>query len=113
MIPKVYKGKIYGAVLTVAEQKAMDIEINRQLIKRDEQYAADIDALYLYALMKHKGWKRKRLRNFWEDFVALHKELREFYQLNEAGDAEWFAHRELRKIGVDIHQWYKEDAQDE
>ena len=113
MTPKVYKGKIYGAVLTASEQKAMEIEINRQLIKRDEQYAADIDALVLYALMKHKGWKKKRLKAFWKVFIEEHKALREYYEMYAPGDSEWLAHRMLKEIGVDIHQWYKEDSQNE
>ena len=35
---KSYKGKVFGAELTAAEQKAMNIEINRQLVERDKQY---------------------------------------------------------------------------
>lgn len=91
----------------------MNLEIKRQIAEKDEKYQEDLDALILYVLMVKRGWKKKRLRDFWKDFVAVHKELREFYQMDEAGDAEWFAHRELRKIGVDIHQWYKEDSQHE
>lgn len=29
-----FKGKVYGATLTAAEKKAMNIEINRQLVER-------------------------------------------------------------------------------
>ncbi len=106
---KIYKGKVFGAELTSAEQKAMNIEINRQTLIKDKLYAADIDALMLYALMKHKGWKKKRLKAFWKAFNSEHKALREHYKMNEPGDNEYLAHRELKKIGVDINEWYKED----
>lgn len=106
---KSYKGKIFGAELTAAEKKAMNIEINRQLVERDEQYAADIDAMVLYTLMAHYGWKKKRLRKFWEAFIAEHKALREYYEMNNPGDNEWLAHRMLKNIGVDINEWYKEE----
>lgn len=108
MRPKVYRGKVFGAELTSTERKAMNIEINRQLLERDEKYWEDIDAMTLYALMKHKGWKKKRLRKFWEDFLAIHKELREFYEMNADGDNEWLAHQKLKEIGVDVREWHKE-----
>ena len=113
MYPKKFKGKTYGAELTAAERRAMNIEINRQIAVKDEQYKENLDALILYVLMVKRGWKKKRLHDFWKDFIAVHKELRDFYQMDKAGDAEWFCHRELKKIGVDIRQWYKEENQDE
>ncbi len=110
---KKFKGKVFGAELTSAERKAMDIEINRQIAERDKEYAADIDALVLYTLMAHYGWKKKRLKKFWDAFIAEHKALRDYYEMNEPGDNEWLAHRMLKEIGVDIHQWYKEDNHNE
>lgn len=109
MIPKKMNGRVHGAYLTAAEQRAMDMEINRQIVVKDEQYEVDLDALILYALMRSKGWKKKRLHDFWKDFIVIHKELRDYYQMNRPGDVEWFAHRELKAIGVDIRQWYEEE----
>lgn len=110
---KSYNGKVFGAELSAAEKKAMNIEINRQLVERDKQYAADIDAMVLYTLMAHCGWKKTRLKSFWKAFIVEHKALREFYEMNEPGDNEWLAHRMLKKIGVDINEWYKEEQPDE
>ena len=109
MIVKKLNGKPYGVEFSSAERKAMNLEINRQLMERDEKYKEDIDAMVLYALMVHKGWKKKRLHNFWKAFIRIHKELREYYLMDEPGDNEWLAHRKLKQIGVDIHEWYKED----
>lgn len=102
---KSYKGKVFGAELTAAEKRAMSIEINRQLIEKDKQYAADIDALVLYTLMTRYGWKQKRLKDFWEAFNAEHKALRDYYQMDDPGDNEWLAHRKLKEIGVDVKEW--------
>ena len=113
MRKKSYKGKVYGASFTAAETKAMNIEINRQLVERDKQYQEDIDAMVLYALMVHKGWKKKRLRKFWDDFIKTHKELREYYQMDAPGENEWLAHRMLKEIGVDVHQWYEEEKDEQ
>lgn len=110
---KKFNGKPYGVELTANERKAMHLEINRQLAERDEQYKEDLDAMILYVLASHYGWRKKRLRKFWKAFVAEHTALREFYRMNEPGDGEWLAHRKLREIGVDIHQWYEEGEQSE
>ena len=110
---KKHNGKVFGASLTAAERRAMEIEINRQILEQDEKYRVDMDAMILYTLMAHYGWKKKRLRKFWRAFVAEHNALREFYQMNERGDVGWLAHRKLKEIGVDIHQWYKEDESNE
>lgn len=40
-------GKVFGAVLTAAEKKAMEMEINRQIVEADRRYADDIDAMVL------------------------------------------------------------------
>lgn len=106
---KKFNGKPYGAELTAQERKAMNLEINRQIIERDKKYKEDIDAMVLYVLMVHYGWKKKRLRKFWNAFIAEHKALREYYQMYEPGDNEWLAHRKLQEIGVDVRQWYEED----
>ena len=36
-------GKVYGAVLTAAEKKAMDLEIQRELAEYDRKHIAEID----------------------------------------------------------------------
>lgn len=111
-VKKLY-GKPYGVEFTATERKAMNLEINRQLMEKDEQYKEDIDAMVLYVLMAHYGWKKRRLRKFWNAFVAEHNALREYYLMNDPGDNEWLAHWKLKQIGVDIHQWYEEDKQNE
>lgn len=108
---KSYKGKVFGAELTAAEKKAMDIEIHRQLVKKDREYAADFDAMILYTLMSHYGWGKKRLRQFWEAFFTEHKALQDFYEMYEPGDREWLANKKLKDIGVDVREWYKEIEQ--
>lgn len=109
-VKKLY-GKPYGVEFTAAERKAMNLEINRQIIENDEKYKEDIDAMVLYVLMVHYGWKKKRLRKFWKAFITEHQALRDYYLMDAPGDNEWLARRKLKQIGVDVHQWYEEDEQ--
>lgn len=106
---KQYRGKPYGVELTSKERKAMDMEINRQLVERDKAYQADVDAMVLYVLMSRYGWKKKRLRQFWDAFNEEHKKLCEYYMMDEPGDNIWLAHRMLKEIGVDVTEWVKEN----
>ena len=106
-------GKAYGVELTATEREAMNREITRQIAERDEQYKEDIDAMVLYVLMKHYGWRKKRLRKFWNVFIQEHTALTDLYLMKNPGDNAWLAHRKLREIGVDIHEWYKEDEQND
>ncbi len=102
-----YNGKVYGADLTAAERKAMDIEIKRQIVEFDKKYAADMDALVLYILHTHLGFGKKRLRKFWEAFRKGHTELIEHYDMPD--DNAWLCKRFLLEIGVDIDEWEKDE----
>lgn len=75
MIVKKAGGKVYGATFTAAERKAMNMEINRQIIEADKRYTDDIDAMILYTLAVHLGFGPKRLRRFYEAVAAEHDRL--------------------------------------
>lgn len=49
-------GKVYGAVLTAAEKKAMDLEIQRELAEYDRKHIAEIDATILWVLHEQFGF---------------------------------------------------------
>lgn len=108
MVVKKHKGKVYGATFTTAEKQAIELEVRRQLLEFDEQYTHDLDAMVLYTLHKRKGWGKKRLKEFWDGFVEEHNALRDFYQMDGAGDNEWLVRKKLKDIGVDVEEWYKE-----
>lgn len=99
-------GKIFGAVLTAAEKKAMDIEINRQIVEADRQYTDNIDAMVLYTLHVHLGFGKKRLRRFYEAFSAEHDRLVQYYEMPD--DYTWLCKEKLKEIGVDVEAWNRE-----
>lgn len=107
MIVKQYRGRVFGANLTVKEQKALQLEINRQIIEADRKYMNDVDAMVLYFLFKHLGFKKKRLRRAWEQFTVIHDDLVRHYELPTTDNA-WLADVELKRIGVDVAAWNAE-----
>lgn len=48
-----------GAAMTVAEKKAMNLEIQRQLAEYDKKHATEIDALILWVLHSEFGFGEK------------------------------------------------------
>lgn len=92
---------------TARERKAMNEEINRQLIEADRKYTNDFDAMVLYTLHTHLGFGKKRLRKFWEAFKTEHDKLIEYYQM--PGEGAWLADYKLKEIGIDVAEWNKED----
>lgn len=99
-------GKVFGAVLSAAEKKAMDMEINRQIVEADRLYTDDIDATVLYTLRVHLGFGKKRLRKFYDAFSAEHDRLIQYYQMPD--DYTWLCKEMLKRIGVDVEAWNRE-----
>lgn len=90
-------GKVYGAVLTAAEKKAMDLEIQRELAEYDRKHIAEIDATILWVLHEQFGFGAQRLRTYYD---AFHDRIKE--------DDIWLCTQMLKRIGVDVEAWHKE-----
>ena len=62
---KKHGSKVYGADLTVAERKAMGMEIQRQIAEYDKKNMLEIDATVLWVLHEELGidiseWEKER-----------------------------------------------------
>lgn len=97
-------GKVFGATLTAAEKKAMDIEIKRQLAEMDKKNMAEVDAVVLYVLMTEFGFGEKRLRKFHDTFNQHILSLIKKYEM-ETEDDVWLCTEMLKRRGIDINQW--------
>lgn len=93
--------------MTSAQKKAMNDEINRQILERDKMYSMDFDSTVLYVLYITFGFGKKRLRRFWDAFIKNHDELRRYYEMGSEDNA-WLCRWKLKEIGVDVEAWYKE-----
>ena len=100
-------GKVYGAVLTNAEKKAMDMEIKRQLAEMDKKNMEEVDAVVLYVLMTEFGFGEKRLRRFHDTFSEQITALVNRYQMDSDDDV-WLCTEMLKRRGIDIAQWNRE-----
>lgn len=102
-------GSVYGAKLTAAEKKAMDIEIRKQLAEDLVKHEDEVDAIILFTLGEEFGWGYKRMRRLWEAVHVRYKELCERYEMDPTEDGPWMVQYWLKeKKGVDITAWNAE-----
>lgn len=101
--------KIYGADLSPDEQKAMEIEIRKQLAEFEEGHSEEMDALILLMLHKHFGFGPVRLKRFYMAFGKHVQDLISSYREDEVGKSElWVSAKRLKEYGVDLQEWKKE-----
>lgn len=106
MIFKKFNGQIFGVELTKKEQKALDEEVNRQLIEMHQCFVDDFDYMILRVLHNHFGFGPQRLRKAYDLFHADNEELIKHYEMPDAGV--YIARKEMNEIGCNIEQWNKE-----
>ena len=104
MTPIKINGKIFGAKLTAAEEKALNMTVRQKLAEHDRQNCNEIDAMILYILHTEFGFGEKRLRQFYDTFVPAINELCNRYEM-EACDNPWLCTHKLKEHGIDIEAW--------
>lgn len=94
--------------LSKRERKAMEKAIDQEILKKDHEYAAAVDAIVLLTLHDVFGFGKERLRRFWFGVQSLRKRLLDYYEMG-GEDFPYLCDRELKKIGVDVDEWGLED----
>lgn len=110
MLVKKSGGKIFGAMFTKAEEKALNMEIQRQCAKYDEKHMDEIDAMILYTLHAELGFGEARLRKFHDAFIKRFKELQARFEMADTDEMLWLYSRLLRESGIDISKWNEKGA---
>ena len=100
-------GKVYGAAMTAAEKKAMNMEIQRQLAEYDMKHMNELDAMVLWHLHEEFGFGLKRLKRFYDTFKPQVDALLERYVMDDS-DMVWLCTYKLKQYGIDIEKWNKE-----
>ena len=111
MIVKKAGGKVIGGQLTVAEKKALRIELLKEQAEINRQNWTEIDAIFLWWLHEKLGFGPKRLKEFYQDFGPAFRELNERYEMGEE-ESPWLCTHKLKEIGVNLEEWAKENKPD-
>ena len=97
-------GHIFGAALTSAEKKALDMEIRRQFAEYSKKYELEIESMVLLALRDEFGFGEERLKRTHKALSEGIDNLVERYQIEDA-DAAWLCTYKLKEQGFDITKW--------
>ena len=108
MIPIKSAGRVIGGRMTVAEQKALDIEAAKAYAEYDRKNANEIDAILLCYLNLKYGWAYKKLKEAYFGIAPEIEKLAERYEMTGNGDRVWLATHHLKEMGIDIEEWRKE-----
>lgn len=96
-----------GAKLSVAERKALNIEMRKAAGEWNRLNEINIEACILWHLHENYGFGVKRLREFYDSFNVEFDALCKWYESpqEEAGS---IALTKLKQMGVDVEAWNKE-----
>lgn len=106
---KKYHNTIFGMDLSSAEEKALNIEIQKKYAEYDRKNAIEVDAIAMVVLHEQFGFGAERLKKF---YLAIKPEIDKLvsrYEMEE-GDAIWLCTNKLKGIGVDLEAWHKESG---
>jgi len=85
--------------LTVAQQRAMFREIERQLAEHVRNHEADYIAMALYAAHLEFGFGKQRLERLMRRMYELNSQLVEYYEMPHEGM--YIARQKLLEMGID------------
>ena len=107
MIVKKSGKTIYGAELTAAEKKALDMEARRVLAEHTRKLELEIEAMVMRQVRRKTKWGMTKLKEFYMDFVPEIMALVKRYEMDEV-DMPWLCTQELKEEGFDIEAWHRE-----
>ena len=100
-------GKIFGANLSAAERKALNMEISRQLAEYSQKYEEEIESMVLLMLRSEFGFGEGRLKRAHKALSDGIDDLVNRYQMEDE-DAAWLCTYKLKEQGFDISKWDKD-----
>lgn len=100
-------GKIHGASFTKNEQKAIDIEIRKQLGENLRKQDVDIISTVAYNLRVQEGWGKKKIERFCREFYPMLQKLADHYEMDDS-EKVWLCTYRLREDGIDIEKFLEE-----
>lgn len=96
--------KIFGAHLSAAERKALNIEIKKSVAEYVAKDDNEIEALILLYMHTKYDLSVDELTEFHYDFISSLREFRARYEMTESDEELWLATSKLKEIGLDLEK---------
>lgn len=90
-------------IYTPVVQEMIDRKVAERILEIDVNYTLDLDTMVLWTLFQ-KGWRYKRLREFYFDMFRWHRKLRAHYEVPEPFPERMM----LKEKGIDVEAWFNE-----
>lgn len=103
--------KVFGIVLSPAEQKVLDRAIEKQLAESLRKRDLEIEARVMYAIRAITEFDETELRRVYDDIDESLDALATHYEMHEDDDLTWLCMKKLRDDGIDIERWSKENEE--
>lgn len=103
MVVKKANGRVFGASLTKIEQKALEMEIQRQYAEYIKKFENEIEAMVLWNLHTELGFGKERLLKFHKTFSQNMFDLISKYEMQDE-DTAWLCLNKLKDYGIDIEK---------
>ena len=103
--------KIYGAEFTAAEQRAFDLEAERQLAEWNLKNAKELASMSLWILHEEFGFGPERLKRFFMSYSKDLDALAARYRPDDGEnnlDEKYLCTLKLKEYGIDLDAWEKE-----
>lgn len=100
-------GKVYGVELTRAEERAMNMEIDRQFAEHTRKHILEIEAIVIWTIRHFLNWGETRLKRFYAGLDEALNKLVNRYEMDSEGSA-WLCTKQLKDEGFDIEKWHQE-----
>lgn len=94
----------YGFQFKTPGKKAMNLEINSQIVAKKDEFMNGIDSVILWTARTDLGFGKKRLKRLYKSIIRNYNEMCKYFQMDDTYPAEY----ELRKLGIDMDELRKE-----
>jgi hypothetical protein len=97
--------KVRTPMFTNKERKALEEEIDRQMLENVKKLGKNIEAIVLWQLHTHPKtrWGKKRLLEFHDVFKKAIKDLEEYYDMKTADECIFLVKYKLKEeTGIDV-----------
>ena len=91
--------------LNKGQQRALDVEISRQLVEKRNEFLKDMDAMMLLSIHRKCGFGKRKLTEIFKSFILDYEKFIDDYQVEGAWMA---AYRLKEETGLDIEELHKE-----
>lgn len=98
--------------LSAKDKRILDREMKRYAADYFDNMMTDIIATVLYTLYLYSGWKKKKLKDFYDQFDKLNQELLDYYRM-DGKDSAWLCKEKLKDLDINLDEWIEESKRKE